>query len=123
MTKAVGDTIFNNNGRPGVIVHREPTGHLLIDREGPSLKETQQRGYVNGLSAEQRGEFNKLIDQVRAIEKPEEKILEMQKIVESLRDEPTKHVIRKYVEAEMNHLMISHNIRPRLFVVDEQFVR
>ncbi|WP_141735354.1 hypothetical protein [Oligoflexus tunisiensis] len=116
----VGDNYFNRDGYPGVIVARDPkTEQLIVEKEGPNFDRARNFGYINGLSPQERGEFETIISEVREKKDPRERVALLQDAVEQLRTDPKKQVLSRYLEGEMSHIMNSEGLSPRIFKIDE----
>lgn len=116
----VGDSYFNRDGYPGVILARDQkTEQLIVEKEGPNFDRARNIGYINGLSPQERGEFDKIITEVRESKDPKERVALLQGVVEQLRSDPKKQVLTRYLEGEMAHIMNSEGISPRIFKIDE----
>jgi hypothetical protein len=116
----VGDNYFNRDGYPGVIVARDlKSGHLVVEKEGPNFDRARNIGYINGLSPQERGEFESIIREVREKEDPRERVSLLQGAVEQLRTDPKKQVLSRYLEGEMAHIINSEGLSPRIFTIDE----
>ncbi len=116
----VGDSYFNRDGYPGVILDRDQkTDQLIVEKDGPNFNKTRNIGYINGLSPQERGEFESIITKVREEKDPRERVAMLQGVVEQLQDDPKKQVLTRYLEGEMSHIMNSEGISPRIFKIDE----
>jgi hypothetical protein len=116
----VGDSYFNRDGYPGVILARDQkTDQLIVEKEGANFDKARNIGYINGLSPQERGEFEKIITEVRENKDPKERVSLLHGVVEQLRSDPKKQVLTRYLEGEMAHIMNSEGISPRIFTIDE----
>jgi hypothetical protein len=116
----VGDNYFNRDGYPGVILGRDPKSEaLIVEKEGPNFDKARNIGYINGLSPQERGEFETIITTMREKKDPRERVAWMQATVEQMRYDPKKQVLTRYLESEMAHIMNSEGINPRIFNIDE----
>ncbi len=116
----VGDTFFARDGRPGVVVGREQkTDRLVVEREGPRFEKARHYGFINGLSPDERKEFEALVDDARDSKSSEERILKLQGHIEEIQLDPKKQVLTRYLEGELSHLMYSNSISPRVYTVDQ----
>ncbi len=116
----IGDSYFNRDGYPGVILARDQkTEQLIVEKDGPSFNKTRNIGYINGLSPQERGEFESIITKVREEKDPRERVAMLQVLVEQLQNDPKKQVLTRYLEGEMSHIMNSEGISPRIFKIDE----
>lgn len=116
----VGDMIFTRNGQPGIVTSRNPeTAELVVQTKGEDLEKTKRRGYINGLTVEERDQFNKVIDEVKALEKPEERIMQLRAKIEETAADPRQRVLNRYLSAEMAHLMNTYRFEPREYKTPE----
>ncbi len=121
MPRSIGDTVFSRGGIPGVVTKREADGiGVTITQKGPIVDDTQKRGYINGLNQAERAEFNAVVDRVRAISDPKQRVMELTQIIESVKADPHKIVVAKYLESELAHTMISYKIEPKEYVTEDQ---
>lgn len=120
----VGDTVFDHHGRPGVVVeNNKEEEKIVVQRRGPVMEKARFRGFINGLPQKDREEYQEIIDEVNEHNKPGEKIQLLQEKIEELRHDPRKHIVTRYLEAQMGHIMNSEKLHPRHYVVDSTFLR
>ena len=124
MGLTIGDTIFAANGKPGVVTEKDPkSGRLTVEKEGDTFEKQRRLGYVNGLPAERRGEFNQILSEVRDESDPRKQIALLTQKIEELRVDPRNHILAKYLESEMAHIMNTEGIQPRTYTVPADSVR
>jgi len=115
-----GDVVFNNEGRPGLVTGRDTlSGKLQVETDGPNYERTRAFGFVNGLSPEDRSVFSQIVDRLRAVESPQQRVVEYGKQIDILREDPRNRHLVRYLTAEMAHLMFTEGIRPREYLADE----
>lgn len=120
VTRAIGDSVFNRFGQPGVVSQRDSLkGTVTIETKGPQIDDVQKRGYINGLSEGERMRFNSVVDRVRTIEDPVKRVMELQRLIDGIKTDPTQATVVKYLESELAHTMISYKIKPREYVTDD----
>lgn len=116
----VGDTYFNRDGRPGVVITRDLKNQaLVVEKDGPQFEDTRAFGYINGLKEEERQEYRSILKTMK--EKPEisERVTWLQGQIEELKQDPRRHVLTRYLESELSHVMNSEGIYPRTYMIDE----
>lgn len=123
MSFSIGDTVFDKKGRPGTVVGRDDKAQLVVDKKEETYQQARRRGFVNGLKEEQRVKFNEIIDQVLAKEDVHDRIDQLNEKIDEMRTDPRNHVVTRYLEAEMLHMMNSEGIHPRTYKVQELSVR
>jgi hypothetical protein len=116
MALKLGSVTFSINGAPGVIKNLDQERkEYTIDTDREAVRKIHRHGYINGLSVEERESFNKVVDEVSAVEDPKEKIEKMQKIVEESRLDSKNLRMTRYLESELFHQMQILNLSPRYF--------
>ncbi len=116
----VGDSFFNRDGYPGVILGREQkTEALIVEKEGPNFDKTRKLGYINGLSPQERGEFESIITEMRERQDPRERVSWLHDKIDTMKMDPKQQVLTRYLEGEMAHIMNSEGISPRVYTIDE----
>jgi hypothetical protein len=124
MSSRVGDVVFLPTGRPAVVTEASPQQNKLKTVDAPDeVRKAHRHGYINGLSVEQRREFDAFLDDVKKIEDPEKRIEEIQKKVTELNHDPRQQRLSKYLSSEMAHLMHTSGIKPRVYEIDQDLVR
>ncbi len=116
----VGDSYFNRDGHPGVVKGRDPKSAALeIETEGEEFEKTRAIGYINGLKPAERQEFQSIIKTMREKTGAAERVSWLQGQIETLQEDPKRHVLTRYLESEMSHVMNSAGINPRSYRIDE----
>lgn len=116
----VGDTYFNRDGYVGIVKERDPkNGSLVVEREGEAFEKTRAIGYINGLQPEERQEFQRIVSTMREKKDALERVNWLQGQIETMQEDPKKHVLTRYLESEMSHVMNSAGINPRSYRIDE----
>lgn len=120
-----GDAVFLRTGEPGIVRDRnEVTGKLKVDTDVKAVKTDMRHGYINGLTGEQREQFNAILDEVKAsTEDPTERISKLDTKVKELEMDPHQLGLSRYVRAEMVHIMNSNGIKPREYSVQESKIK
>jgi hypothetical protein len=119
----VGDSFFNRSGQPGVMIGRDQqTEALQIEREGPRFEKARTYGYINGLNPQERQEFEGIIDAMREKPKAIERVEWLQGQIDTMKIDPRRQVLTRYLEGELAHIMNSEGIYPRTYSVEESKV-
>ena len=85
MALKIGSATFNINGMPGVVTSQdEIKAEYVIDTDREAVRKIHKYGYINGLSVEEREQFNSVVDEIARLEDPKEKIDELDKISDNL---------------------------------------
>ncbi len=125
MTIRIGDTAFIRNGTPAVVKNRDEfSGLLTLDAELGEVQAATRHGFVNGLSPEDREAFDSLLDVVKSDTMDANDRVETLKLrLAEIESDPTRHLLAKYVRAEMMHIMNSNGIKPREYSIHESKAR
>ena len=118
-----GDMVFSRNGRPSVVTGRKETGHIILERKGENMERVRNFGVVNGLTPTQRKEYEDVVNKVRQEPFPEKRIEALQSKVDEMGMDPKKWVVKRYLNAELSHLMNSERIYPNTFTVEDDFTQ
>ncbi len=120
MVLRVGDSIFNRDGIPGFVMKRDPAKQTLdVAQRGEEYEKGRRYGFINGLEPEQRQEFEQVIDKVREIDDSKDRVDFLHKQIETLKEDPKRGVLTRYLQGEMAHIMNSEGISPRIYSIDE----
>ena len=118
-TIKIGDVIFTNKGEPAIVTDiDDKTNNLKVQTSGKEIEEAKKRGFVNGLSLEERKKFNVIIDKIQTLKDPTEKIRLLQNKINQLSEDPRNYRLLRYVKAELAHVMYSDNMKPNYYIVD-----
>ncbi len=121
MAIKIGDPLFNPLGEPGVVTQKESARERLHASSDPAeVKDAFRHGYISGLEKPIRKKFNSVMDEIRQLDRPEEKVENLQKKISDLESETTSPAniqLTHYLRAELFHLMQTYNIHPRQFEV------
>jgi hypothetical protein len=114
----IGDATFFR-GQPGVAVRRDDQKEIAtIDQDPARVKQEFRHGYVNGMAPNDREKFNSFMDQVRELKAPNDRATLLQQKIDELEEDPANNrFLRKYLQAELWHVMHSNNIHPKEYNV------
>lgn len=116
----IGDAVFNHAGQPGIVADKRiETGEIVVKPQADTLKQVQKRGYINGLTPEQRRDFEEVMEKIGELENPEKKVEALNTQIDQLRMGDGKaRVVAKYLDSEKQHLMATNHIENKLYVLD-----
>lgn len=124
MGMTIGDTVFNTQGKPGVIKAKDTVnGQLQVENQGPQFEKQRRLGYINGVPAERREEFNQIVTAVRAESDPEKQVAIIMQKVNELRTDPKNYLLAKYLQSEAAHIMNTSGVQPREYTIGQDSVR
>ncbi|MBF0442933.1 MAG: hypothetical protein HQK54_13585 [Oligoflexales bacterium] len=119
----VGDVTFLGNGKPALVVgFNENTGEYITRTKGEEFEKTRKNTFINGLSPEERGRYNEIVDKVHNLNDPKKKIEELVSKIEKFKMDPRQHKITRYLESELFHTMQNFGVEPREYMVEESKV-
>lgn len=119
MSLRVGDTMFLPRGETAVITDFDRNSNSFKVSAEPGLnKESRRHGYINGISQEDRSNLMNLMDRVREIDDPKERIGELRKKLDELSTDPHQWQMARYVESEMAHMMNMFGIKPTTYTTE-----
>ena len=119
MTMKVGDTVFLPRGQTAVVTEQDK--HLStfkLSADPAVAAEIRRHGYINGMSLEQRSSLMTLMDRVKEIQDPDQKVQEIRTKLEELRADPRQWQMARYVESELAHVMNVFGIKPTTYTAD-----
>lgn len=117
----VGDTIFTHDGKPAIVTEKLnlKSDKTQVERQDNMGAGHLRNGLVNGISPGVRGQFNEILDNIKTIKKPEERIEMLHAKIENLKQESADRNLVRYLNAELGHMISSSNYKPRVFQLDE----
>jgi hypothetical protein len=117
------DTVFSGKGEPGIVIGKNPVNNTVeIEKNGPKFEAARRKGFINGLTLEDRTRFNSILNQVREIKEPNDKAVKLSETIDELRQDPNNYHLVRYLTSELAHLMYSENITPRYYSTDMNMV-
>lgn len=123
MNFRVGDAVFDQAGRPGVMTGRNEQNQLIVERQGEAYEKARRRGFINGLTQDQRTKFNEVMDKVFELKDPKARVSELTTKLDELKLDPRNHIVTRYLQGELTHIMNTEGIQPRTYKVDESNIR
>lgn len=119
----IGDRVFSRDGRPGLVVGRDKSSKTIeVEQQGEAEKSSRKYGYVRGLAPQDRVVYEKAIDEVRQHNSTDERIDALQKKIDELNQDPSKFVLKRYLESELGHILNSEDKLLSNYEVDQDKV-
>ncbi len=118
MSFAIGDPIFDTQGRPGIVKDfQQDKTQLVINKETDSVKKSLRHGYLSGIS--NRELFNNIMDKISGEENPETKLKMLQAKIDELEADVSKEnaQLLPYLKAEVSHIINIYNIKPKTYTI------
>lgn len=120
MSYQIGDRVFTRDGRPALVVGRnENTESLVLEEHGEKFEKTRKYGYINGLSPEERKDYKTVIDEARKHESADMRVQVLQQRIEAMRADPSRQVLRRYLESEMTHIINSEGVKLDRYEIEQ----
>lgn len=124
MTIQIGDVVFTVQGRPGIVVDKDPkTEELKVETKGEAFENARKRNFMNGLTPQMRDQYNEILDEIRDEKEPQEKLKLLAERIEEVGADPKNHIVTKYLTAQKAHIMNSNRINPRVYKIDQDSLR
>lgn len=120
MVSRIGDSLFNREGKAGFVVDRDPKKQTIqVETKGPEWEKSRRYGFINGLEPAQRQDFEAIIDQMKIQGEARERVDFLHDQIETLKQDPKRSVLTRYLQGEMAHIMNSEGLAPRSYSIDE----
>jgi hypothetical protein len=118
MAIRTGDVLFNQSGIPALVKERNPeTGALTMDTDRKEVRRVHTTGYVNGMGPEIRQQFADVLQAVKDIPDPTERLEALSARIDELDKDPRNFALVKYLTAEKVHIMNITGIQPRYYTI------
>lgn len=118
-----GDIVYSSKGKPGLAIGREELSNkLIVENQGEGYEKARKYGFINGMKPSERADFVKIIDKVKAMEDPKDRVSEIVSQIKELSADPKNMQLVRYLEAEQAHIMFNEGISPRTYSIDEMKV-
>lgn len=120
MSFGIKDPVFSHKGMPGVVTKKtEFPEQLMVEGDEKVVQSSFRHGYVKGLNADMRDEFNSIMDDIKSQGNANDKVHLLQSKISQLEEDTTKnnHRMVNYLKAELFHLMTTENYRPNQYSI------
>lgn len=104
---------------PGVVVERRDDGNVVVDTEPMTLNKYHRYANTTGLTEQEKGKFNEILDNIYTKENDVEKINDIQQNIDQLKADPLNQKIVQYLRNQQAHLIRTAKELPRNYMVDE----
>ena len=123
MSLKIGDPVFNVQGQAGLVSAKEQrTGKTVVNTDRAELQSGIRHGYLKGLDPKEREAFNQIMDAVKAMPKPEDRVAELKTKIDTMEagQQSTDGLkMLRYLKSEFFHLMQTQHVNPSTYTVDE----
>ena len=118
MIHQVGNTIFDHQGKIAIVTDRDENTHqLTVESGGKNFERSSKYPLINGLKPQERKYYNDVMDQAYEKKEPIERIKLIRDKLKEIPEDPNTHILRKYISAEMAHIMNTHRVWPREYTI------
>ena len=120
MSLNIKDPIFGFSGEPGVVKDfSKESQKIKIDTDRKAVNKELRHGYISGMTADQKIEFNSFMDKIQSIEDIDEKVKLLQEKVTQLTGDinPNSGILLGYYKSELSHIMHTHHYSPRYYSI------
>ncbi|RYZ79674.1 MAG: hypothetical protein EOP04_27305 [Proteobacteria bacterium] len=104
---------------PGVVVEKKDDGNVVVDTEPMTVNKYHRYANTTGLTEQEKGKFNELLDTIYTKENDVEKINDIQTNIDQLKTDPNNQKIVQYLRNQQAHLIRTAKELPRTYSVDE----
>lgn len=108
---------------PGVVVEKKIDGSLVIDTEPLSVNKYHRYTNTTGLSEDEKNSFNGILDQIYTKTDDVEKINEIQKEIDRMKNDPANQNVVQYLRNQQAHLIRLSKKLPRTYNIEESAVK
>ncbi|MBP6219016.1 MAG: hypothetical protein KA436_10565 [Oligoflexales bacterium] len=127
MSLKIGDPIFTADAAPAVLAKSKGggetfNGKIQAEAEPTAVKQHFRHGYLKGLNPDERTEFNSVMDKVKGIDNPEDRVHSLQEKIQNMESAPSSPQDMKmisYLKAELFHLMRTTGVKPKFLEIPE----
>jgi hypothetical protein len=101
--------------KPGVITEIKENGSVAIDTDASSIAHYHRYTITNGLTPEEKDQFNFILDEVQKVKAEGEKINALQASIDELKNDPqNRHVVDKLRNVQAEYIRTARNL-PRFY--------
>ncbi|MBC7658498.1 MAG: hypothetical protein H7249_02190 [Chitinophagaceae bacterium] len=104
---------------PGVVVEKKDDGNVIVDTEPMTVNKYHRYANTTGLTEQEKGKFNEILDGIYTKENDVEKINDIQTNIDQLKSDPVNQKIVQYLRNQQAHLIRTAKELPRTYSVDE----
>ena len=108
---------------PGVVIEKKEDGTVLIDTEPMVVNKYHRYANTTGLSEEEKGRFNGILDEIYVKEDDVEKINDIQMNIDKLKADPANQKIVQYLRNQQSYLVRQSKKLPRTYNYDAANIR
>lgn len=120
MSIHVGDILFTRQGLPAIVTSKDSSiASVSLEKNIGEVQKATEFGIKNGLDPEQRKTFESVRREALSPDKAEE-IQRLRDRIRELKDTGGDAKVLRYLENELQHLVIREGIIPRDYMVQER---
>lgn len=116
----VGDIVFTRQGKPALVTGRDASNAAVsLDKDLSKVQQASSLGVKNGLSPQQRELFESVRKEAVSPDKYQE-FVRLRDRIKELKERGSDATVLRYLENELQHLVIREGIAPRDYMVQEK---
>ncbi|WGL59267.1 hypothetical protein QEJ31_12115 [Pigmentibacter sp. JX0631] len=100
---------------PGVVAEKKDDGTIVIDTNKDSIKQYHRHSITTGLTPSEKEIFNDIMDDVMSMGENSERIIELQKRIDSLKSTPKNKKVSDFLRNEQAQLIRWSKDLPRVY--------
>lgn len=100
---------------PGVVAEKKEDGTVVIDTNKNSIKQFHRHSITTGLTPREKELFNDIMDDVMALNKNSERIIDLQKRIDAMKSTPENKKVSDQLRNEQAQLIRWSKDLPRVY--------
>ncbi|MGY3803990.1 hypothetical protein ACWNT8_08015 [Pigmentibacter ruber] len=100
---------------PGIVAEKRDDGTIVIDTNKDSIKQYHRHSITTGLTPNEKEIFNDIMDDVMSMSENSERIIELQKRIDSLKNTPKNKKVSDFLRNEQAQLIRWSKDLPRVY--------
>lgn len=100
---------------PGIVAEKRDDGTIVIDTNKDSIKQYHRHSITTGLTPNEKEIFNDIMDDVMSMSENSERIIELQKRIDSLKNTPKNKKVSDFLLNEQAQLIRWSKDLPRVY--------
>lgn len=100
---------------PGIVAEKKDDGTIVIDTNKDSIKQYHRHSITTGLTPSEKEIFNDIMDDVMSMGENSERIIELEKRIDSLKSTPKNKKVSDFLRTEQAQLIRWSKDLPRIY--------
>ena len=121
----IGDLVPKSgiNTEQGIVKKKNDDGTVVVDTEPLEVHKYHRYANTTGLTEEEKGRFNEILDQIYTKPDDVEKINQLQETIDQLKRDPSNGKLVQYLRNQQSFLVRQAQKLPRTYNTDEVKLR